>query len=202
MELIYLLDRNNYIKRIDSPQWDSFAQENGAEELTRRQVEGQSLWRFIHDKETRGIYQTLFERCRELQKTITVPFRCDSPGKRRFMQMIIAPLPDEELQLCSRLLEEEPRHEVRWLQEGQVATARMLLCCSMCKRVRSADDSWQEIEEALKQDPRLADNRMPQLSHSICPDCMHDLRRQCQSMTEEAQQMRLDSNVQSSQEEA
>ena len=151
--------------------WLEFARENQAEGLTRENVLNRSLWDFVTDPETQHIYELVFERVRSGGFGVTLPYRCDSPDRRRFMELEVTPLPAGSLQIVSRLLREEMRETIRLLEPKSVARGEILSMCGWCKRIRVGDNTWLEVEEAVAEMDLFAAPELPRISHITCPSC-------------------------------
>ena len=41
----------------------------------------------------------------------------------------------------------------------------------MCKKVKIKDTNWQEVEEAVNYLKLFEKNKLPMLTHGICPNC-------------------------------
>lgn len=174
------MNENVFIWRIDgndtiigvSDNWQSFADANGANgSLHPDNVLGRELWDFIDGMETRQLYRELFRRVREGALSGCVPFRCDAPGERRYLDLLVEALPDGHIKLTSTLLRTEPRDQVGLLDVETPRSKGMLTVCSMCKKIKVAPDNWVEIEEGLAQLRLFEADEMPQLSHGMCTPC-------------------------------
>lgn len=88
---IYRIDHADVIIGIQNPeQWGSFAEENAWESSPHPgNVVGHKIWEFIEDRETRHLYQEIFKRIRAGVSSRTLPFRCDSPEERRYLELQI-----------------------------------------------------------------------------------------------------------------
>ncbi|NQU49755.1 MAG: hypothetical protein HQ519_13975 [Planctomycetes bacterium] len=82
----YRIDSEDKILAV-SAEWLRFAKENMAADLEREFVVGRSLWQFITGDEVKHLYEIIFERARQTGDQIALPFRCDSPTERRFMEL-------------------------------------------------------------------------------------------------------------------
>ncbi len=169
---MYQIDGDDRISRV-SDAWIRFASENGAAALGRSEVIGRPLSEFITDLETRHLYRLIFDRVRESRTARTIPFRCDSPELRRFMELEIEPGPEGRLDLTGRLLREEARPPVAMLDAHHARSAEMLSICGWCKRVYTGPDpgDWCEVEEAVARMRLFDQTLLPQLSHVTCPAC-------------------------------
>jgi hypothetical protein len=156
--------------------WLAFAAANGYE--TSRSLElGRALSEVISDEETRHIYAQLIERTCISGRAIRFGYRCDSPERRRWMQMRMRRLAQsDEIEFASELLREEPRPAVALIRPvtAQSEVGRILSMCSWCKAVL-AENVWVEIEQAVTRLRLFGAQAMPRISHGICPDCKHRL---------------------------
>lgn len=166
----YHLDEANRIISIGAG-WSDFAQQNGAHDLTIENLRGRSLWEFVAGLDTRHLYEVLFSTAREKQAILVIPFRCDSPGLRRFMELEISPSQEGLLQLEARLLRIENRPFAPILDPNEPRSYSSLKICSFCKRVELDPTVWLEIEAAVKAMDLLGDPLLPRLSHAACPHC-------------------------------
>ena len=86
------------------------------------------------------------------------------------------PLPEGLTEFRARLVREEPRAPVAALFGS--GDAGFLVLCSWCKRARTSDAEWLELETWARREGYDAGGWSPQLSHTICPDCERAMRRQ------------------------
>ncbi len=172
LEVAYRIDESANLVWVGDT-WTAFAHENGASQLAERSILGESLWHFIEGIETRHLYQLIFDKVRCDRSAIVLPFRCDSPDLRRFMELRISPHPESrgELQLTAFLLNSEPRDAVPLLDRDIARCRGMLAICSFCKRIEVDAVGWLEVEAAASQLELLSESAMPRLSHGVCPDC-------------------------------
>jgi len=133
----YIIDSQNQVIAVNR-NWTDFARENQAEALNSDAVLGRPLFNFIAGDETRHLYTMIIERVRRTGQTLLVPFRCDAPSLRRFMQLIITPLENVQLQFSGELLREEPRDPVALLDTGIERSKQFLTICSWCKQINLA----------------------------------------------------------------
>lgn len=174
------MSSNVFIYRIDSADtilsvgdnWCTFANANdwsGA--LQPKDVVGHKLWEFIQDPETRHLYKELFKRVRRGMTSRTIPFRCDSPSERRYLEILIEVLPDQQLSITSTILRTEHRHPVSLLKTGKSKSKDLVTVCSMCKKIKVAPGQWSEIEDGLNQLKLFEADKIPQLTHGLCNSC-------------------------------
>lgn len=170
----YKIDAHDRIISI-SPDWVNFAEANQASVLSRT-VLGSSLWSHLYGPGITLIFETLLRRVRHENRTLTFPFRCDSPGKRRYMQMVMRPLADHAVEFVSTLLREEPRDEVALLNPATQRDDRFIVMCAWCKKVKTPE--WVEVEEAIIRLRLFAQPFLPHITHGVCPSCMHTVLNQ------------------------
>lgn len=155
--------------------WRAFAIANDAPELTAQAVVHHSLWDFIADPETIHLYRQIFARARGSGHAVTIPFRCDAPALRRYMQLDIQPLDGGRLQLTGRTLRLERRAPVALLDRGAERSEHLLRICSWCKRIAVTVDQWLEAEEAIARLGLFDTPTLPGLTHTICESCLAGL---------------------------
>ena len=167
----YRIDRQDTIISV-SKNWGSFADANEwTGPIRPNDVVGHSLWKFIQDLETRHVYQEIFQRVRAGVRSRPIPFRCDSPGERRHLELLTAPLPNKQIQITSRILRTEHRPPVTLLSKGVSRLPDFVTLCSMCKKMKVSPAQWFEIEEGLAYLKLFNAKKMPQLSHGVCNPC-------------------------------
>jgi hypothetical protein len=164
----YRLDGRDRVEHV-SPAWLAFARENDAAELTRDRVIGRPLWSFVRGMEVQSVYRALFRDVRERGIPLAIPFRCDSPGERREMELEVAPGDGGALKICGRLLRVRPRTYLALLDSmlPRDGEARVELC-SFCKRLHIRGRGWFEADELPACDHG---NGLPALDHGLCDDC-------------------------------
>ncbi|MFN0207068.1 MAG: hypothetical protein ACKVS6_12265, partial [Planctomycetota bacterium] len=170
----YRVDANNRLVSVSSD-WLSFARENQASHLSADAVIGQPLFQFVTGKETQLLYQMTIDRVRQTQRTVVIPFRCDSPSVRRFMELVISPCPNGHVQFTGRIIREEVREAVPLLDPSVSRTDEFLVVCSWCRRVE-VSGCWLEVELAVKRLQLFDHTYLSQISHGICADCVERVR--------------------------
>ncbi len=168
---IYRIDSTDTIVSV-SDNWCTFADANAwGSSLRPEDVVGHRLWDFIQDLETRHLYQEVFRRVRGGMPSRTIPFRCDSPGERRYLELLIEALPDEQIEITSKISRTEPRSPISLLSAGIPRSSDFVLVCSMCKKMKVSPGQWAEIEEGLAHLRLFEADKMPQLTHGLCHSC-------------------------------
>lgn len=171
--ITYSLDLNNTLVDVGGD-WDAFALANQGDDLTRENVLGAPLFRFIVGAEVTAIYKSLFAKVRNHGHALSFAFRCDSPTFRRRMKIYIAPMPNQGLAVRTELLEEIPREEVPLLDPGIPRTEELIQICCICSDVRSKEGLWVPIEQESARRNLLENSALPRLSHGYCPQCLEE----------------------------
>ena len=169
--LTYRVDITDTIVSVGD-NWHVFADANAwGGDLRPEDVVGRKLWEFIQDYETRHLYQELFRRARSGTRSRPIPFRCDSPSERRFLELLIEALPDGLIEITSTILRTEPRSPVRLLAADTPRSMDLLSMCSMCKKIEVSPEQWVDIEEGVAQLRLFEAEEMPRLTHGLCRPC-------------------------------
>ncbi len=177
----YQIGHDDRITFVDS-KWISFAERNKAPELTERAIVGKSIWNFVAGREVQHLYGLMFHVARSEGREVAVPFRCDSPTSRRFMELRVAPGQKGALSFQSLLVREEARAYIELPDTGDRAPEALQTICSWCKRLHLKDDSWVEIERAVRELGLFGSARLPRLTHGICPDCRSEIRQEIRTL--------------------
>lgn len=178
------IDKNDEIIYINN-HWKSFARENDASDLISKSIMGQSIWKFVCDHETIFIYQTLITKARETGLLYRVPFRCDSPNCRRFMEIEIIPLEDGNVGLRSYVVKTEFRDHVRLLDSTVPRSDNFIRMCSYCKKVFVSNSGWFEVEEAIRILDLFAVSELPKITHGICPECYERIEKELRKLKDQ-----------------
>ena len=172
-EISYRIDRENRLVDVGGD-WDAFALQNDAPALRREAVLGRPLLDFISGDETRHFHEVLLARVRSGAQLRRLPFRCDSPELRRFMEMDITSPDGGTVDYCCRVLSTEAHAPVH-TADAAPAGKRTMRMCSWCKKVHLTGSLWVEIEEAIVRFNLLEDAAPPHVSHGMCDACLEQL---------------------------
>ncbi len=187
--IIGLMDKNIVSYRIDasdriveaSDSWDVFAAENKAPRLTRKEVVGRFLWDFIEGSDTRHLFRLMLSKARASLSSMRIPFRCDSPEARRFMEMEIRPRPDCSIDFVCATLKTEARTPVAFIDPDVDRSNEWRTICSWCKRIKMPGGEWAELEEGIRRLDLFGTKRPPRMSHGICPEDQEMAYREMES---------------------
>lgn len=167
----YTIDSENRIVSVSS-NWLSFALENHAGESCHPdRVINEPLWKFIDGSETRYLYELCIAKVRNQKRSMILPFRCDAPDRRRYLELKITPRPREEIEFASRILQEEPRETVKLLEHDVARSGTLIKICSMCKKIELSKDVWLEIEDAITVMEFFLAEKLPRITHGCCKPC-------------------------------
>ena len=169
---VYVIDENDRIVSL-SDNWLSFATENQAGESCHPdRIINESIWAFIDGSEATHLYQIFLANVRSSRKPVTLPFRCDAPDRRRYLELKISPLPRHHVEFASRITREEPRENVGLLQSDLPRSDDFVTMCSMCKKVKTTEHAWTDVEAAIVSLRLFERPVLPRISHGICPECL------------------------------
>jgi hypothetical protein len=168
---VYRIDKEDIITSV-SENWMSFAVDNGwSDQSGSEYVVGHPLWDFIYGTETRHLYQEIFKKVRDGKSVGSIPFRCDSPNKRRFLHLLLTPWPDGQIVITSTIVKTESREPVNLIDQKEKRTNKLINICSMCKKIKLSQNKWIEIEEGIAQLKIFEAEKLPGLTHGLCPAC-------------------------------
>ena len=172
----YSIDKADRIRFINEG-WLQFACQNAGGHLNRAYVIGRSLWDFIEGEDLRQIYRHIFKAVRMKQQAAVFKFRCDSPVCRRYFQLMVSPLPEEELMFSTHPIRVVPRDPVLFLDPDVERGEPFLTICSWCMKVRLPNRGWIELEEVVNALDLLGSPVVPSLTHGICLECQSHVEK-------------------------
>lgn len=168
----YILDDEDRIIAL-SDNWSTFARENGAPESCRPDlIINKPIWNFVCGDDVVELYRLIFGRVRAQNKSVKLTYRCDSPDLRRYLELHIKPLQLRNILLSNHLLHEEPHEPARVLDIEAPRSDETIKMCSICKKVEVTETSWVEVEDAAARLKLFEKEKMPQISHGLCSDCL------------------------------
>jgi hypothetical protein len=171
----YEVDDELTIVAVDD-QWSEFARENDGLDLVPPGPLGRPLLSYIFDLPTAYLYRRLFQRVRETGVPLVVPFRCDSPKLRRFLELRLEPRAGSGFRLSTVLLRAEDRPPVPLLDRSRHHSDEHLLMCGWCKRV-ALPVEWVEVEVAVAALRLFERELLPEVTHGVCPTCLEAVER-------------------------
>ena len=172
----YELDAAFRILAVDA-RWSQFAAANDAPELVSPSGQlGRSVLECIADSTTALLYERLLQRVQDTGSPITLPFRCDSPTRRRFLNLNIERRDDGGLRLETTVTKIEVRPPMELLGRRRDSGEVPLRVCGWCKSV-DVGGRWCEVEEAVRSLRLFERDLLPPVSHGMCPSCHERLMR-------------------------
>lgn len=172
--LSYAIDDQDRLIRVDEGFY-RFAEENGWE--TVGDSLGRSLWDFVAGFDVQKLQRLLLKRVREGAGTVELPFRCDSPERRREMDIrIAADRSGRVVQFAATLRTARDRPEPQPLLSASVRRGGDFLpMCAWCDRFLVRGE-WVEVEVAAHTLELFRRTEMPPLDHSVCTACAGTLQ--------------------------
>ncbi|MFD2180735.1 hypothetical protein [Rhodoplanes azumiensis] len=139
------VDHTNRIVAVGGP-WDEVALANGGgATVVVARVLGTGLIDHVHGDPTRMLVLTVLDRVRRGGTPCRMPYRCDTPHLKRWMEMTLTPVPDGTVTFEHRFLRSEPMQRPLRFALARPGAARgpAIIRCSSCNRVRDAS-GWHE----------------------------------------------------------
>jgi len=168
----YTIDSQDNIIYINPQEWDEFYNNNSnSSACFAKEIIKDSLWNYIKDFETMHLYENIINNVRTYNREVTFPFRCDSPTQRRFLTLTLKPLENNCIEFISRIEKIEERDYVRVFDNNRESSEEMLIVCSMCKKIKLEEYLWEEVETAVSLLKLFEKQKLPMLSHGLCPFC-------------------------------
>lgn len=171
--IVYRVDAQDRIVSVNGA-WNAFASANGGASVVSTRVLGRNLFEFIVDATTQQLYRQMLARIRSGQD-LQYSYRCDSPDRRRLMEMEMRLVDDDgSVEFRSVPVEEHARAPLHLPQADgadEPPDTELQRSCGWCNRLE-VEGEWLEIEEAL---PKLGvmEQRSPAtLTHGMCDDCL------------------------------
>lgn len=168
---IYLIDETDRIVNV-SDNWLLFAQENEADASCHPEaIMNKPIWDYISGMETQYLFKVTLEKVRATDKPVVLPFRCDAPDMRRYLELRITPADQKCIEFTSYIVREEARERVELLETDMPRSDEILKMCSMCKKINLSGGDWVEVEIAVATLKLFEQLKLPQISHGLCPEC-------------------------------
>jgi len=172
-EIVYRVNARDEIVYVNEA-WERFAAENAGEALMRDDVMAMPLWEYISDDTTYLLYRDLMRRVRAgVPARFTI--RCDSPVRRRLLEISMTACGDGGIEFCSRTISTEERVTHELSNSDAHRPDAMVRVCSWCNRVEQ-DGDWKEVEDVVLQTRVFERPRPPGVTHGICDDCVQRMQ--------------------------
>ena len=167
---VYVINVCDIIESVDS-NWLDFARDNDAPDLTENTVIGKPLFDFLDGRETKRVYRIVHDRVRRTRQSVRIPFRCDGPSIRRYMELRITPLEQGMIEFVGETIREEERAEVPLFDSKTVRAGDSIVVCVWCKQVQVERDVWLEVEDAIERMSLFETLPLPPIAHGVCDEC-------------------------------
>jgi hypothetical protein len=181
MSIQYSIDRADRIRFINEA-WLQFACQNAGAHLNRAYVIGKSLWEFIQGEDISQTYGMIFKAVRTKQQPVVLKFRCDSSACRRYFQLTVSPLQEDELMLSTHPIRECSRNPIALLDPDVQRGEPFLTICSWCIKACLPTEEWVELDEAINRLDYLGSGVVPRLTHGICPECLTNIEHELKNL--------------------
>ncbi len=178
---IYRIDRNDRLVTLGGD-WDLTAATNDAPELTAQKVINLSLWDFVSGEMLLHVYRQVLILVRT-GKSFQFDLRCDSPDTRRFLELRITPEPDGGVLFETVVNRAEVREPQEILRRPAAEGGEIVTTCSWCQKIKTGEDTWHEVEEAVQILCLFDLDPPPQLSHGMCLTCFDTAMREVADKT-------------------
>lgn len=166
--MVYRVDQHDVIVFVDS-EWDRFDAANDGQGIASSSVLGRPLWDFVGDSTTRQLYRNLLQRVRD-DRQLRFNFRCDSPDRRRLMEMEMAPEELGGVQFRTRTVSETERATQALWDRRENRSGDLVVACGWCKKIQ-VEGAWEEIEDAVTHLRLFEHGLLPAITHGICEEC-------------------------------
>lgn len=165
----YEVDRNDIIVAL-SDDWDATINDHHDPKLLSRSLIGKPLSDFISGDVSMMFTETMIASARVQQKPIIKPYRCDSPTRKRRMQMILTPFLEGHVRVEHQQVTETPwQHPMHMRTVGTRQRVGKIKRCSMCNNLLDGE-AW------VTQDAYFANHIQTNpeslaVFYGICPNC-------------------------------
>lgn len=166
--IVYTLDHADRIISVGGP-WDEFACDNGGETILSSNIIGQSILTFISGDVTRMWICAVLQHVRACNKLLDRPYRCDSPGLKRFMQMRAVPEGNRVIRLEHRLISTEQRTVPVNIQHCGKKSTHARTRCSVCGYIKT-NSMWTEPTAE-----QYTSMNTIYVTYSICEKCSRSM---------------------------
>lgn len=166
--ILYHIDDQDQIVLV-SETWDAFALANEGHNILSSHVFRRSIWDFISDPATEQIYRQVLKTIRS-GRSLRFNFRCDSPARRRLLEMNIVSGQRSTVIFNTRTLSEEMRHPPAILGPRKPSSDKFVRMCGWCKKI-DMGNQWVEVEVAMEQLRLFEEEKVPSITHGICGEC-------------------------------
>lgn len=169
----FILDFDNLIVEVGGD-WDRFAIENDAPELSGERIIGRSIFDFVSGNVTRQFFVALLQIVRAGRPEIELEYRCDSPELRRYMHMRVSCVEGGRVRFQNSVIRTEPRDRTVSIMTARHRTRDTHVRCSMCNQIKIAGN-WVEPDHI--DDVQLICSEDMAVIYGICKSCDEELQK-------------------------
>jgi hypothetical protein len=164
----FLIDDEDRVIAVNR-EFVRFANENDWQ-ISRADVLGTTLWDHIDGRQVAALNRMLISSARSGGRTITLPMRCDSPTRKRLLDVSLTPRFGGQVALSAN-----PRQHARRPYQPLFVPSTCngpgeIAACSWCARFAPAGD-WIEAEEAAELIGIPRGTPAPRLKYTVCRRC-------------------------------
>lgn len=163
-QIWYLLDRDDRIIGLDGA-WNDTAVQGGGPKAVSERVMGTRIYDHVAGHFTKKFLREFLDRARCSGQLTRQSYRCDTPLRKRLMEMRAEVEPGDVLRVSHCMVggsalpfaipfRDVPRPQARHLR------------CSICNRLKGrGEHAWREPEDVASAGETLL------VVHTVCPDC-------------------------------
>jgi hypothetical protein len=186
--LTFETDRNGIIRGIGATNWNAFAFQNGAPEITAEAVLNCCLFDFIAGTQVQDQLRHVMDRIAlDPNWSLVLPFRCDSPDRKRNICQYLRPIFSDHVctgyifQSIEQHSQQRPPIGLYDFKKSRKLAKDdnhlpVVTMCSWCQRVQSLpalEDQWITAENYYA----AGGQSEVRISHAICDDCLETTLR-------------------------
>jgi hypothetical protein len=174
-QISYSIDKNNIIRSIDT-NFMAFAKANGWDSAESDVID-RHLGEFISGNEIKLLTEKLIDKVRRTKHPISIPYRCDSPDARRYLEMRLQLFPDNQILFANRILRVIPQNLPGYSLLRSTNCEDSDCVCSWCNQAKLKDDQWVDIDVAIRSLDLMAGNPELKITHGLCNSCQAALTK-------------------------
>lgn len=169
--VVYRVSAADVIEDVNDT-WVQFAVSNAAPSLATAVI-GTSLWDHVCGDAVKRIYEAVLNRARDKMRTVSFPFRCDSPTQYRAMRLFVVPLGEGRLEFrgVSENVFTRPTPFEFLNPPGATRSRGVVRMCSWCKAI-AVGAEWKPLETAIEGLKLLAQDSPVSAEYEICDSCL------------------------------
>lgn len=164
----FLIDDDDRVIAVNR-EFVRFANENDWP-ISRADVLGTTLWDQIDGRQVAALNRMLISSVRSGGRAITLPMRCDSPTRKRLLDVSLTPRIGGQVVFSAIPRRLEPRPYQPLFVPAICKGPGEIAACSWCARFAPAGD-WMEAEEAAELISITRGTPAPRVRNTVCRTC-------------------------------